>query len=298
MQAERPFDPSDPSLAWYRHLSDADLLRNHGLFVAEGRLVVRRVIESGRCALRSLLVNEAAFQSLAPLLETLSPAVPIHMCASSDFLGLTGYHIHRGCLALVERPEEQSLHAVLDRLAPQPLPAAGHIAAGAEASAGAAQTTTVVVLEGVTNADNVGGVFRNAAAFGADAVLLSPTCCDPLYRKAIRTSMAATLQVPYARVAEWPRGLEALRARGFSIAALSPRGPSVLHTDFAAARLPRTALLVGTEGDGLTADAEAAADVRVRIPISGAVDSLNLAVAVGIALHQLSVRRSSGARLE
>ena len=121
-------------------------------------------------------------------------------------------------------------------------------------------------------------------------VLLSPTCCDPLYRKAIRTSMAATLRVPYARVADWPRGLDELRARGFTIAALTPREPSVpLRSLRRIARASRVALLIGTEGDGLTTDAEAAADLRVRIPIAPAVDSLNLAVAVGIALHQLGI---------
>jgi tRNA G18 (ribose-2'-O)-methylase SpoU len=147
----------------------------------------------------------------------------------------------------------------------------------------------VVVLEGVTNADNVGGVFRNAAAFAADAVLLSPTCCDPLYRKAIRTSMGATLRLPYARLDEWPHGLDALRDRGFTIAALTPRQEAATFADFAASHQgAKVALLVGTEGDGLTPAAAAAAHVLVRIPIAPAVDSLNLAVAVGIALHQLS----------
>ena len=141
----------------------------------------------------------------------------------------------------------------------------------------------------MTNADNIGGVFRNAAAFGAGAVLLSPTCGDPLYRKAIRTSMAATLQVPYARMDDWPRDLARLRGRGYTIAALSPRQPAIALDVFAASPpASPIALLAGTEGSGLTPDAESAADVRVRIPIAAAVDSLNLAVAVGIALHRLS----------
>ena len=148
-------------------------------------------------------------------------------------------------------------------------------------------TPTLVVLEGITNADNVGGVFRNAAAFGANAVVLDPTCCDPLYRKAIRTSMAATLRVPYARAEQWPHDLAELHAHGFTIVALTPKVPS-LPLDELAQRLrpPKIAWLVGTEGEGLTAHALSFADQRVRIPIAAEVDSLNLAVAVGIALYR------------
>ena len=149
------------------------------------------------------------------------------------------------------------------------------------------------MLEGVSNADNVGGVFRNAAAFGAGGVVLSPTCCDPLYRKAIRTSMGATLHVPFARVGarDWPGTLERVRAAGFTLVALTPREPSETLDRFAArGAASRIALLVGTEGAGLTPSAEAAADHRVRIPIGVGVDSLNLAVATGIALHALKSR--------
>ena len=149
----------------------------------------------------------------------------------------------------------------------------------------------VLVLEGVSNADNVGGVFRNAAAFGVRGVLLSPTCCDPLYRKAIRTSMGAVLRVPFARLDDWPAGLTPMRGAGFTIAALTPRAPSETLDAFAARPRPeRLALLVGTEGAGLTLAAESAADHRVRIPIDERVDSLNVAVAVGIALYALSRR--------
>ena len=144
------------------------------------------------------------------------------------------------------------------------------------------------MLEAVANADNVGGIFRNAAAFGAGAVLLSPACCDPLYRKAIRTSMAAVLRVPFARCDDWPQDLVRLRDRGFRIVALTPREPAAMLADFAARPRPeRVALLAGTEGAGLSAAAEQLADERVRIPIESAVDSLNVAVAVGIALHAL-----------
>jgi tRNA G18 (ribose-2'-O)-methylase SpoU len=140
----------------------------------------------------------------------------------------------------------------------------------------------------VSDADNVGSVFRNVAAFGAGPVLLSPACCDPLYRKAIRTSMAATLRVPFARVDPWPDRLSVLRAHGFALVALTPRDPAEDLDVFASrARGAKLALLIGNEGAGLTPAVEAAADYRVRIPIRSDVDSLNLAVAAGIAMYRL-----------
>jgi tRNA G18 (ribose-2'-O)-methylase SpoU len=290
MPVERLLDLGDARVAPYRYLTDADLLKAHGLFVAEGRLVVGRLIEDGRYTLRSLLVNQAAARSLGPLLAAIDH-VPIYLCEAADFQSLTGHDIHRGCLALVERPPALSLRTLLDSLDARTLsPAAQTSAPGPTAERSARPTPTMlVVLEGVTNADNVGGVFRDAVAFGADAVLLSPTCCDPLYRKAIRTSMAATLRLPHARVDDWPRGLDALRAGGFTIVALSPRQPGTTLAAFAASnQSSKVALLVGTEGDGLSDAAETAAHLRVRIPLAPAVDSLNLSVAVGIALYQLS----------
>jgi tRNA G18 (ribose-2'-O)-methylase SpoU len=254
----------DPRLAAYRDLPDPELVRSRGLFIAEGRLVVRRVIEDGRWRVQSVLVSEAARASLQSILDAVAQHVPVYVCTVADFLGLTGYNIHRGCLALVERPPA---------LTPDVL---------------VARSRTMLVLEGVTNADNVGGIFRNAAAFGVDGVLLSPTCCDPFYRKAIRTSMAAVLRVPFARAGAWPQDLRQIRTAGFTIVALTPREPAETLQEFAAgARPERLALIVGTEGAGITRAVEAMADRRVRIPIAEAVDSLNVAVAVGIALYAL-----------
>jgi len=264
-----PFDridaADDPRLADYRGVSDPALLRSRSLFVAEGRIVVTRLIEDGRWVLRSVLVSDAARRDLESTLAAVAGRVPIFVCEASDFLGITGHDIHRGCLALVERRPALSLDDVL---------VAARLA---------------VVLEGVSNADNVGGVFRNAAAFGADVVLLSPTCCDPLYRKAVRTSMGATLRVPFVEVEEWPAALTRLRAAGFRLVALTPREPSEALEAFASrARGPKLALLVGSEGPGLTVAVESAADDRVRIPITRGIDSLNLAVATGIALERLT----------
>jgi tRNA G18 (ribose-2'-O)-methylase SpoU len=245
-------------------MSDGDLVRARGLFVAEGRLIVRRVLEDGRCRVRSVLVNDAAARDLAPVLAALLPSIPVLVGAPALLSAIAGYDVHRGCLALVERPPARTVAEVL------------------------AAARTLVILERVTNADNVGGVFRNAAAFGAGGVLLSPTCCDPLYCKAIRTSMGAVLRVPYATGDAWPDVLTGVRAAGFTIVALTPREPSESMEVFAARRTQlRIALIVGTEGEGLTAAVEAAADYRVRIPISPDVDSLNLSVATGIALHAL-----------
>ena len=261
--------PDDPRVDAYRSVTDPDLIRARGLFVAEGRLVVERLIAEGRYDIESLLLSETARRALEPALAALPPSVPIYVCEAADFRGIAGYDVHRGCLALSSPP---SLPVIDDLLATARL---------------------VVVLEGVTNADNVGGVFRNAAAFGVDAVLLDAASCDPLYRKAIRTSMAAVLRVPFARLTkqadEWPAALAGLKARGFTIAAFTPTAAGCDLDELAASLGPaRLALLFGSEGPGLGAASEAAADHRVRIPIDSRVDSLNLAVAAGIALHRLS----------
>src|SRR5438034_2469648 len=188
MPIERVSGPGDPRVADYVILADAELARRRGLFVAEGRLVVQRLIDDRRYRLRSLLVSDAALRSLEPAIAHID--APVYVCAADDFAGITGHNIHRGCLALGERRE--------------PAPAGDLLAAARR----------IVILEAAANPDNLGGVFRNAAAFAVDAVLLSPACCDPLYRKAIRTSMAATLRVPYATLEGWPAALSTVCDRG------------------------------------------------------------------------------------
>lgn len=258
-------DARDPRVSAYAHLSDATLLRENRLFVAEGRFVVERVLSDSRYVVQSLLLNAASLEALRPLLDVNSPDATVFVCETSAFEAITGFDFHRGCLALVHRPASVSWRDAVG------------------------DSSLVVILENITNADNVGSVFRNAAAFGVGAVLSSPTCCDPLYRKAIRTSMGAVLRVPFARMEQWPHAVTELRNDGFTIVALSPRQPSLALDAFAKKRTGmRIALLVGTEGDGLTPAAESLADVRVRIPTSANVDSLNLAVATGIALSRLT----------
>jgi tRNA G18 (ribose-2'-O)-methylase SpoU len=182
MAVERIVRADDPRVAAYRGVRDGELMRSRGVFVAEGRLIVRRLIDASRHQVQSLLVNEAALRDLEPNVFRLASDVPIFVGDATQLAEIAGYEVHRGCLALIQRPADVPVAQLL------------------------ASAASLVVLDGVTNADNVGGVFRNAAAFGAGGVLLSPTCCDPLYRKAIRTSMGATLQMPFARVtaAGWP----------------------------------------------------------------------------------------------
>lgn len=253
----------DPRLSEYRNISDAELLVRRNRFAAEGRLVVDRLIECGH-RIESILVNDASFRALEPSLASLAAGVPVYVCETAEFAALTGFHLHRGCLALAERPVPQALSDVIR------------------------QSDLVLVLEGVTDADNVGSAFRNAAAFGA-GVVLTEGCCDPLYRKAIRTSMGSVLRTPYAWATDWPNDLAALKTEGFTIVALTPRDGAIDLSTRAPRRAgERMALLVGSEGSGLSEAAHAIADARVRIPITNAVDSLNLATATGIALHYFS----------
>ena len=248
----------------YRGLSDGALMRQRGLFVAEGRLVVRRALEDPRYRIHSLLLNEASHRELTDALARLAPDVPVYVRTAEALLAITGHDFHRGCLALVHRPAESTSESI------------------------AAGPAPVVLLEEVTDADNVGGVFRDAAAFGAGGVILSAGCCDPLYRKAVRTSMAAVLRVPFARTPDWTRAMDCLRARDFVIAALTPHQSAEPIDDFAGrVRGRKLAIAIGSEGPGLSDTTIGLADARVRIPMTAGVDSLNLSVAAGIALFAL-----------
>jgi tRNA G18 (ribose-2'-O)-methylase SpoU len=261
-------DVNDPRIADYRNVPDAELLSSRGLFVAEGRLVVSRLLTS-RFRTRSVLLTDKALAGddlkVGPYgLVTFPPDLAVFVASQDAMNAITGFNIHRGCLALGERPAPASWADV------------------------SRDGRTVVVLEAVANADNVGGVFRNAGALGASAVLLGPACADPLYRKAIRTSMGAALSVPFAKMTDWPADLDRLRASGFRLLALTPRSDAE-PLDACAARLgrDRVALLLGHEEEGLSDAAIAAADACARIPIAQGVDSLNVVAAAAIALYEL-----------
>lgn len=260
----------DPRLDGYRNLKDAQLRLRRGEFIVEGRGTLRRMIRDSPLKLHSALVSHAAFDAQRDLLEELDEATPVFRIEGPLMSGVAGFKIHRGCLGLAERPLDASLESLVSRLTAKP---------GA---------SLIVVLESLTNHDNVGGIFRSAMAFGADAVILCPRCCDPLYRKAIRTSIAATLCVPFARADRWPEEpLRALKSAGYSLVAVDPRGePLDPATPGLAPGAPsRVALLLGTEGTGITPAARALADHCLRIDMAPGFDSLNVGTAGAIAMH-------------
>jgi tRNA G18 (ribose-2'-O)-methylase SpoU len=262
----------DPRLSDYTLIGDERALGARGLFVAEGRIVVQRLLEARGHEVQSVLVNPAAHEALAPLLERLD--APVYVCAPRFFEDLTGHHFHRGCLALAARPAQAAPLAL------------------------ARDVRSLCVLERVADPDNVGSVFRSARAFGVGGIWLGPGSADPLSRKAVRTSVAAALTLPFVRLSRDPAGsdgevtdfmgcLRGLRQLGYEILALTPREPAVDLRTLVLPPKSRVALLIGTEGDGLGPEALALATCRVRIAMNPEVDSLNLGVAAAIALHTL-----------
>jgi len=256
--------PDDPRIDAYRVIKERDLVGRGGRFVVEGRTVLDVALSPrNRFRLESLLLSESRVAALGKLLAQAPDDVPIYTASQTILDGITGFHIHRGLLGIGLRGAEPDMDSLL---------------------AGLPDEAVVVVLLGITNHDNVGGIFRNAAAFGADAALLDFASCDPLYRKAIRVSVGGSLIVPFAREGRASDVLDALERAGFTPIALSPAGTEVLSE---VVRPKRAALLLGAEGPGLSAPVMARAHT-VRIPMKGDFDSLNVATAAGIALHHLT----------
>jgi tRNA G18 (ribose-2'-O)-methylase SpoU len=257
----RPAAPDDPRLAPFRDVGDAEMRRRDGLFLAEGRLVVRRLLTESRYRTRSVLVSETAHAALGDVLDRSDEALEVFVVPTAWMEGLTGFNLHRGCLAVAERAPEAAWRDV------------------------ARDARRLLMLEGVGNPDNVGGLFRTARALGVDVVLLGPGTGDPLYRKAVRVSCGAALTVPYAVATPWPDAIRALVADGVEVWALTPAGEARALDEIVARGVPgRLALLVGAEGPGLTEASQMLASERVRIPIAPDADSLNVTVAAGIAL--------------
>jgi tRNA G18 (ribose-2'-O)-methylase SpoU len=255
-------DPGDPRVADFRDLTTADRRPDRpggrGLVIAEGVVVVRRLLRSPY-PVRSLLGVPRRIDELAADLADLP--VPAYTTDAATMAAIVGFHLNRGVLAVADRATPPDLGALLR------------------------EARTVVVLESVGDHENLGALFRNAAALGVDAVLLGPGCSDPLYRRSVRVSMGHVLLVPFAPLpGPWPAALDALRSAGLRVAALTPAADAV---PLAAAGLAgqRVALLLGAEGPGLTAEAMAAADLRVRIPMTPGVDSLNVATAAAVAFY-------------
>jgi tRNA G18 (ribose-2'-O)-methylase SpoU len=251
-------DAGDPRIADYRDIKERPLAADSGRFVAESERVVRRLIGSGLTVSSVLLTPPR----LATLADALGGPFPVYLAAQDVLDRIAGFHVHRGCLAIGVRPPQSTLPR---------------------------SPRAVVVLEDLTDVDNLGAIARHAAAFGVDALVLSPRCADPFYRKAIRVSLGAVFQLPIVRLPRWPDDLALLRDRGLTLIA-AVLDPAARPLD-AFPPPDKFALLLGAEGPGLSAAARALADQEVTIPMSAGADSLNVATAGAIFLYALGAKR-------
>ena len=268
VRAARASGAGDVSpLADYVALTDVALRRRtepeRGLYIAESEKVIRRALAAGHRP-RSFLMGERWLTDLADVVaDAERDGVPVFVGEYDVMKELTGFHLHRGALAAMQRPELPSVASLL------------------------ADARRVLVLEDIVDHTNVGAAFRSGAALGIDAILVTPRCADPLYRRAIRVSMGTVFQVPWTRVEPWPGGMAALRAAGFTVVALALVEDAVSLDELAAEPPDRLALVLGTEGDGLARRTVRDADLTVRIPMGGGVDSLNVAAAAAVAMWAL-----------
>lgn len=274
MSIIRIADLSDPRLDAYARLTEVQL-RNKlepekGIFIAESGKVIERALAAGHEPL-SFLMEEKWLPSLQPLIDEATARgfdAPVFIAPEEELRALTGFELTRGALAAFRRPRLQSVEELVR------------------------DAKLVAILENITNHTNVGAIFRSAAALGVDAVLVTPACYDPLYRRAVRVSMGTVFQVPWAQIgttpADWPEhGMAQLHALGFKTAAMALSDRSVSIDDNALAAEPKLAIVLGTEGDGLAHSTIAACDYTVKIPMSHGVDSLNVAAASAVAFWQL-----------
>jgi len=260
-------DPGDPRVSDYFQLTDVALRTRvepeRGLYLAESEKVIRRALGAGHRP-RSFLMARRWLTDLADLVEQAeSQAVPVYVAAAAVIEAMTGFHLHRGALASMHRPTLVAPEVLLRN------------------------ASRVVILEDIVDHTNVGAVFRSAAALGVDAVLVTPRCADPLYRRAVRVSMGTVFQVPWTRIDHWPAGVQVLRDHGFTVAAFALGDGAISLDDLAADQPDRLAMIFGTEGDGLSRLAIKGADVVVKIPMAGGVDSLNMAAASAVAIWAL-----------
>jgi tRNA G18 (ribose-2'-O)-methylase SpoU len=282
-------DPADDRLGDYTNLTDVALRSRHepekGLYIAESSNVIRRAVEAGHRP-RSFLMAEKWLASMAPVIEAAAGAddggagIPVFVAKEPVLRAITGFHLHRGALAAMHRP---------------PLLGVRELLASARGGEGARR---VAILEDIVDHTNVGAMFRSAAGLGVDAVLVTPRCADPLYRRSVRVSMGTVFQVPWTRMTVWPGGVTKLRDAGYTVAAMALSDDSVSLDEFAASPAvtapdSRIAMVLGTEGDGLARTTVEAADVVVRIPMAGGVDSLNVAAASAVAFWATRVAAGS-----
>ncbi len=264
MRIEHITTLDEPDLADYARLTDVALRRvtepEGGLYIAESITVIGRALRAGHQP-RSVLSSERWLPELQALLGDRD--VTVYVGAPGLLEELTGFHLHRGALASMHRPEPVDLATLLK------------------------DARRIVIVEDVMDHTNVGAIFRSVAGLGADAVLVTPRCADPLYRRSVRVSMGTVLQVPWTRLPEWDEAVPVLHEEGFTIAALALAEDAVGLREFAGAAPDRVAIVVGAEGDGLSRAALDAADVVVTIPMAHGVDSLNVAAASAVALYAL-----------
>jgi tRNA G18 (ribose-2'-O)-methylase SpoU len=259
-------DPEDARIEAYRDIRERDLVGRFDMFVAEGQVVLEKLVASSTHRPLSLLIAAKRIAALDPILAQLPDSVPVYAASQPVIDAVAGFPLHRGILAIGRRVDQPSANGLL---------------------AGLTGGADILVLSAIANHDNMGGIFRNAAAFGIKAILLDSDCCDPLYRKAIRVSVGAVLLVPFARMERGEDVLALLDRHGFRTIALSPAGETLL-TDYRPG--PRNAALLGAEGPGLSAALLARTD-GVRIPMSAGFDSLNVATTSGIVAHHLAAGR-------
>ncbi|WP_237739984.1 TrmH family RNA methyltransferase [Serinicoccus marinus] len=266
-------EPRDPRVRDYFQLTDVALRRvlepAEGLYLAESEKVIRRALAAGHL-MRSLLLTPRWAADLTELVQpALAAGIPVHVGTASVIEEMTGFHLHRGAIAAMHRPELPEISDVVH------------------------DAQRVAVLEDVVDHTNVGAAFRSAAALGVDAVLVTPRCADPLYRRAVRVSMGTVFQVPWTRIDPWPGGVATLRELGFTVAALALADDAVSLDELEADPPDRLALVLGTEGDGLSPRTVESADLTVRIPMGGGVDSLNVAAASAVAFWAVRDRGRS-----
>ncbi|WP_436770948.1 TrmH family RNA methyltransferase [Yinghuangia sp. YIM S09857] len=277
----RPTDPivrvddaDDPRLTDYTDLTDVELRRRRepaeGLFMAEGDKVIRRSLDTGH-PLRSMLLTERWLDAMADVVALAAEAgAPVYVAAPEVVERVTGYHVHRGALASMQR---------------KPLPEPAELLGAAAGSGDVTGPARIAVFEGFVDHANLGAAFRSAAALGIGAILLSPDCADPLYRRAVKVSMGAVFSVPYARFAEWPSGLGVLRDAGYRVLAMTPDERATPLDELPSEQFDRCALMLGSEGHGLSRRALDAADAWVRIPMAAGIDSLNVAAASAVVFY-------------
>lgn len=258
----------DPRIAPYRDVKDRDLHRRDNLFIVEGKVTVSRLIEHSRFPIRSLFLADTRLEPMADALSQLDPTIPVYTAAQDTMDAIAGFPLHRGVLALAERTPQPSIADLLSAL-PRQTP------------------HTLLVLVGLSNHDNVGACFRNAAALGASAIILDETSCDPLYRKAIRVSAGTALSLPFTQTGDGPTIIAELKSAGFSTWSLTPANGQPLA---ASAPPDRLALILGPEGPGLPIPL-VDQTTRITIPMTPGVDSLNVATAGAIALSHVFANR-------